>query len=447
MAAASASSVVTRWWQTRDRPGWKHFLIAMLTLSGAMLLALYSAAVAEQGRVLAAGLAAAASLVLAGWVAIAIVPRMARRTSLRWVLYQVDYKLTREGIVYLCAVLVLVLAAVNTGNNLLFLVLACLLAGLLISGVFSRIVLTAIELKLELPEHIFAQQPIVATLELRNDKDLLPSFSLRVVGEGAKNEPAQILARPVFFPYLPRQTSVQQKVELLFPKRGLYRQDAFAVRSKFPFGLFEKTRRVDSPLEVVVYPRVQPAQQFFEVLPLLTGEMESYHRGRGNDLYALRPYETSDSVRHVDWKSTAKTGAIKVREFAREDERRLSLVFDPYIGPAPDDSAAVAARAERFERAVSLAASIAWHFYRIDAVLQFHTDRHATEMLPSREIIYTILRELASIDPSNSATSKAFLDDMAADNSVFKIILTHRAQNTIPSALWSSSYFIFVDNL
>ncbi|MGA8230408.1 MAG: hypothetical protein WB795_02920, partial [Candidatus Acidiferrales bacterium] len=267
MAAASASSVVTRWWQTRDRPGWKHFAIAMVTLSGAMLLALYSAAIAEQGRVVGAGLAAAASLALAGWVAVAIVPRLARRTSLRWVIYQVDYKLTREGTVYLGAVFILVLAAVNTGNNLLFLVLACLLAGLLISGIFSRIVLTAIELKLELPEHIFARQPIVATLDLRNDKDLLPSFSLRVVGEGTKTEPAQILARPVFFPYLPRQTSVQQKVELLFPKRGLYRQDAFAVRSKFPFGLFEKTRRVESPLEVVVYPQVQPVQQFFEVLP------------------------------------------------------------------------------------------------------------------------------------------------------------------------------------
>ncbi|MGA8103877.1 MAG: DUF58 domain-containing protein [Candidatus Acidiferrales bacterium] len=447
MAAASASSVVTRWWQTRDRPGWKHFAIAMVTLSGAMLLALYSAAIAEQGRVVGAGLAAAASLALAGWVAVAIVPRLARRTSLRWVIYQVDYKLTREGTVYLGAVFILVLAAVNTGNNLLFLVLACLLAGLLISGIFSRIVLTAIELKLELPEHIFARQPIVATLDLRNDKDLLPSFSLRVVGEGTKTEPAQILARPVFFPYLPRQTSVQQKVELLFPKRGLYRQDAFAVRSKFPFGLFEKTRRVESPLEVVVYPQVQPAQQFFEVLPLLSGEMESYFRGRGNDLYALRGYETSDSVRHVDWKSTAKTGAMKVREYAREDERRLSLVFDPYIGPAQDDSAAVAARAERFERAVSLAASIAWHFYGISAVMQFHTDRHSTEMLPSREIIYAVLRELATIEPSNSATSKAFLDDMAADNSVFKIILTHRAQNTIPSALWSSSYFIFIDSL
>ena len=124
MAAASASSVVTRWWQTRDRPGWKHFAIAMVTLSAAMLLALYSAAVAEQGRVLAAGLAAAGSLLMAGWVAIAIVPRLARRTSLRWLIYQVDYKLTREGAVYLGAIFLLVLAALNTGNNLLFLVLA-----------------------------------------------------------------------------------------------------------------------------------------------------------------------------------------------------------------------------------------------------------------------------------------------------------------------------------
>ncbi|MFY9531723.1 MAG: DUF58 domain-containing protein [Candidatus Acidiferrales bacterium] len=443
-----SGSFVARLWQGRDRPGWRNFAIAMAILAGALLLSLYSAAVAEQGRVWMASVAAIAALSLAGWVAVAIVPALARRTSLRWLVYQIDYRLTREGIVYLAAVFVLVLAAVNTGNNLLFMLLGCLLAGILISGVLSRVVLAGIELKLELPEHIFAEQPLLATVEVRNQKEMMPSFSLRVIGEGGK-APAQILAQPVFFPYIPRQAAAQQKVELVFPRRGMYRQDAFGIRTKFPFGLFEKTRRVDSPLEVVVYPHVEPAEQFYEILPLLSGEMESYFRGRGHDLYALRDYQSSDSARFVDWKTSAKTGSLKVREFTREDERRLMLVLDPFVGP-PRPALAPSGPADRegrFERAISLAASIAWHFHEINAVMQFRTDRNATPMTSAEEIVYDVLRELAFLQPDESAVGGAFLDELAGETDVFKIILTNRSQRSIPSALWSSSYFIFIDSL
>ena len=150
------------------------------------------------------------------------------------------------AVIYLAAVFILVLAAVNTGNNLLFLILACLLAGILISGVLSRIVLTGMELKFDLPEHIFAEQPVLAEVELRNEKQIWPSFSLRVIGERPKNKlPAQILSCPVFFPYIPRLSAARQKVELRFPRRGVYRQDAFGIRTRFPFGFFEKTRAGD----------------------------------------------------------------------------------------------------------------------------------------------------------------------------------------------------------
>ena len=140
-----AESLAARWWRGRDRPGWKNFGIAMLVLSVALLVSLFSAAAAQTGRIWVAGGATVVALGLAGWVAITIVPALARRTSLRWFVYQVDYRLTREGIIYLGAVFILVLAAVNTGNNLLFMILACTLAGILISGVLSRIVLTGVE--------------------------------------------------------------------------------------------------------------------------------------------------------------------------------------------------------------------------------------------------------------------------------------------------------------
>src|SRR5271169_560259 len=243
-----ADSFVLRMWRDRDKHGWQNFAIAMLVLSVALLVALFSAAVAQQGRVRLAAITTVIALSLAGWVAIAIVPRLARRTSLRWVVYQVDYSLTREGMVYLGVVAILILASVNTGNNLLFMMLACSLAGILISGVLSRAVLTGVELRFDMPEHIFAEQPVVAELELRNEKQAWPSFSLRVVGAN-KKDAGQILTRPVFFPYIPRQSSARQKVELTFPHRGNYRQDAFAIRTRFPFGFFEKTRQVDSQME------------------------------------------------------------------------------------------------------------------------------------------------------------------------------------------------------
>ena len=454
MSAANPSTL-TRWWHRRDRPGWKNFGIAMLALSFALVVALFSAAAAQEGRIWTAAITTALALAIAGWVAIAIVPALAKRTSLRWLAYQVDYRLTRDGTIYLAAIFILVLAAVNTGNNLLFLILACLLAGILVSGVLSRVVLTGVDLKFDLPEHIFAEQPVLAELELRNEKQAWPSFSLLVVG-GTKKSRGEVLTRPVFFPHIPRMSAARQKVELRFPRRGVYRQDAFGIRTRFPFGFFEKTREVNSQIEMTVYPPVEPADQFYEVLPLLSGEMASFYRGRGHELHSLREYRPTDSARSVDWKVTAKSGRMMVREFAREDERRVMLVLDPFIGPPleaefsrrSDPADAAIAHSERFERAVNMTASIAWHFHEIHSVMQFRTDRFATPMAPAAEIIYDALRELATVQPDTSSSAGgSFLESLGGEHEIFKIILTARPQRTVPTSLWSSSYFIFIDRL
>lgn len=441
----AAFTKIANLWRDRDRLGWRHFAAAIGTLSLALLLALYSAAMAQSGRTIFAALAAILALALATWVAIVIVPKMARRTSLRWLLYQIDYRLTREGIIYLAAIFVVALAAVNTGNNLLFMILACLIAGILVSGVMSRIVLTGVDLQIDLPEHVFAEQPILAAVEVHNEKNMMPSFSLRVVGAG-ENGDSQILTRPVYFPYIPRQTSARQNVELIFPRRGVYRQNAFGIRTKFPFGFLEKTRRVDSEMELVVYPRVEPAGEFYEILPLLSGEIESMHRGRGYDLHSIRDYITTDSVRFVDWKASAKSGALKVREFAREDERRLILAFDPSL-PDADSDALAEKRDENFERAVSLAACIAWHFFEVRAVMQFSTPCLTTPMTSAGEIIYDVLRELAYIQPELQNSGAKFLESLVPFHESFKIVITSQPHGSIPTSLWSSSYFIFLDSL
>ncbi len=436
-------------WHGMDRPNWRSFLVAMVALGTALFLALYSGAAVEDGHLIIAALAALAALALAGWVALTIVPVLARRTPLRWLSYQIDYKVTREGGVYMTLIFVVALAALNTGNNLLFMVLACLLAGILISGLLSRQVLSGVNVRLMLPEHIFAERAVLAIAELHNTKPYLPSFSLALVsGEKPKSKKKQlaakpvpqILNRPVYFPYIAHLSDARQEVELTFPHRGVYRQDALGLRTRFPFGFLQKTRQIESEIEILVYPAIQPTEEFFEILPLVSGELESYQRGRGNDLYGIRGYQMNESARQVDWKASARTGVLQVREYAREDERRVLLAFDPYIDLASGDD-------KQFEKAVTLCACLAWHFFEINSVLEFRSAGFATPQVNAGEIIYDILRYLASVSPVPPQPGKSFLNSLGDAPDVFKIVLTSEARGTIPTALWNSSYFLFVPSL
>ena len=438
-----ASSLVARWWAKVDQPGWKAFGLGMVALGLALLLALYSAAVAQMGETRLAAVMAALSLLIAAWVGVKIIPALARRTALRWFSVEIRFKLTREGWVYIAAVFLLGLAALNTGNNLLFLILSALLAGILMSGALSTIVLTGNDLEIELPDQIFAGQPALAVLTLHNHKESLPSFSLRVAAD-EKKAGQPVFRDPVYFPYVPRGSSARQRVELLFPRRGIYRQDHFVVRTRFPFGFLEKWRKVDSPVEALVYPPVEATEEFFEILPLVSGEMESVHRGRGHDLYAIRDYVTSDSARHVDWKATARTGELKIREYAREDERQVVLVFDPLVFPPPGANMPSPEQLERFERGVKLAACLAWNFYQIDAEIEFRTERLVAPMAPSSETIWTTLGELAVIEPRVAGPGESLLAELPEEPHLFKIILTSQPRGTIPTQFWTSSYVIFM---
>jgi uncharacterized protein (DUF58 family) len=440
--------------QSHDWSGAKNFLLSLFLLGIALLLALNGAAALERGEKRLMIVCHVVALTLTGYVVVRRLPRLAENTPLRWLFYQVDYKVTREGTVYLAIILVMVLAALNTGNNLLFIILASLLAGILVSGVVSRMVLTGIELSLELPEHIFAGQPILASLTLHNRKNLLPSFSLTARGDPGEKRPAtegeglrcsgrSILAESVYFPYLPGGKSTCQQVELTFPRRGRYQQDVFHVSSKFPFGFLLKTRQVKTERQIVVYPPVEPTEEFYEILPLLSGELESYSRGRGHDLYSIRSYQPMDSARSVDWKATAKAQELKVREFTREDERRVELVFDPTLPP----DAQGGEWEERFERSVAFCACLAWHFHEISAEMKFRTPWVDTAVGRAAEVIYPTLRELALIEPERGASEDGFLARLCETPRLFKVVVTARPRGSIPTDLWTSAYIVFMQSL
>src|SRR5262249_25448223 len=232
----------------------------------------------------------------------------------------------------------------------------------------------------------------------------LPSFSLRVEAAKTKDSPASaMLETPVYFPYVPKNDRVRQSVPIAFARRGTYRQEAFRIVTRFPFGFLQKARRMELQTEALVYPSVEPTQAFFEILPALQGALESQSKGRGHDLYALRDYIPTDSARPVHWKASARSGSLMVREFTSEEDCRVLLVLDPHVSAAPVEGGAAVpispSDAERFERAVNLCSAIAWHFFGRHAELQFRTAGWETPIAAAEENIFTILRHLALAAP------------------------------------------------
>lgn len=415
------------------------FFLSMAALSVAFVLALYSGAAARIGNLALASATALSALLVAGWVGVTLVPVLAKRTPLRWITYRMEYKLTREGWIYIGGIVLVALAAINTGNNLLFLVLACLIASILMSGVLSSLTLAGVELNLQLPDHIFAGQTVRGTVELRNEKQSMPSFSLRVEGASKKKAGATLFSTPVYFPYLPRHESVKQSVPLQFARRGRYKQEAFRIVTRFPFGFLQKARRLDMGSEALVYPSVAATAEFLDVLPGIQGAVESLAKGRGHDLYALRDYLPTDSARHVHWKASARLGALMVREFAREDDLRVLLVLDAHSEAAKPN--ATATEKERFERAVELCAAIAWSFQERGAWLEFRSTSASVPLAPATENIFEVLRHLALVEalPVNASQGLAELTDTES----FKIIVTSQSRGSIPAEVWNTSYVVF----
>jgi uncharacterized protein (DUF58 family) len=441
---------------------WVRFLLAIVGLALAFGAALFSTITGEAGNVWGMIILASASLLLATFVGLTTVPYLARRVVASRVREAMDYDVTRPGMIYILISVVIGIAAINTGNNLLYVVVAALLSAILVSGVASAMVLRSLTLDVHLPEHVFAERPMLARVLLRNTSGWLPSFSVRVMPAKRKNKDRwrweaytfawprnrapqnqwlrlpdrrlrrvheevekPILQESIYFPFLAAGQELRADLEINFPQRGRYCEKNVGLATRFPFSFLMKTRRVNLPREIIVYPVVESTEQFREVLPMVTGEFETFISGRGNDLYLIRDYMPDDSARHVDWKATARTGALKVREFSREDERKLRIVFD---NPAPGVLPPAA-----YERAVRLAASFGWHFHHEDVEVSF-----VAPGLEPTEDIFTFLRYLALVEPQEA--TPVFGRLRASDD--YNVIVTAREATEMPATLAARSYVI-----
>jgi uncharacterized protein (DUF58 family) len=157
--------------------------------------------------------------------------------------------------------------------------------------------------------------------------------------------------------------------------------------------------------EILVLPDITHAQQVLAALPALAGEFESTLRGQGHDLYRIRDLVAGDAARSVDWKATARSGGLMVREFTRDDDRRVRIIFDnpPAFRLAESD----------YEQMVSAGASLAWELSQRQIPLEFIApEHHSTDVMD-------FLEYLALVSP---ALESGHVPEVADD--AFTIVLT-----------------------
>jgi uncharacterized protein (DUF58 family) len=320
---------------------------------------------------------------------------------------RIRYKTTRAGVLFTIAIFLVASGAAVSANNLLFLIVAAMLATLLVSGLVSRLCLAGLALDFQVPEHIPAGRTVPARLFVRNHKWFLPSFSIRV--EAIREAGGPIMQSGVYFPLIAAGTALEAIVDLRFARRGAYRQNGFAFSTTFPFGFTEKIARVTLTREMVVYPAIDPQPGFDGLLAGITGEIESHYRGLGRDFYRIRPYEAFESSRHVDWKASAHAGSLQIREFARETEQTVEIFLDRDV-PAELDL--------WFEHAINCCAFLAWRLSSQGASIHFRSNGYEFRQ-PVDGDIYTILKYLALVYPQRAGAPEAPLDDAS-----FKIVFT-----------------------
>lgn len=245
-------------------------------------------------------------------------------------------------------------AAVNSGSNLLYLVVAMMLSMMLISGILSDLVLWSIHVDRKVPPEIYAGSPFTLRFRLKNSNKLAPSYALAV---SQKNKEGSKTAGAFVFRLGPGEEGDTQALETV-EKRGRWTTSGYEIATRYPFGLFRKAMLVKREESCTVYPRIRPLPTGLSegLSRSLSGETQSKQKGQGTDLRSLREYSFQEDARGIHWKASARSGKLLSKEYDAQERQAVAVILDNLAPVNQTDN-----YAEHFEEAVSLAASFVRH--------------------------------------------------------------------------------------
>lgn len=269
-------------------------------------------------------------------------------------------RFTREGKYFVAITVGVGFAAINTGNNLLFLVLGMQLSMILVSGVLSEHTLRGLRPERSLPEPIFAGRAFLTGISLRNSKTRLPSFSIQV-----KDRAEKLPSKRCYFLKVPAGQTQHTSYRTELARRGWHDYTHLELTTRFPFSFFAKTRSLTAAERVLVLPRVHLVAQLPPQVQGLLGSASLHRKGTGQEFFGLRAYVPGDPVRSVHWKRSAREGRLISREFEADASPMVRLWLNREAAEPRDEGLA-----RQFDRCVDLCASLLTHLSRAGYDLQ-----------------------------------------------------------------------------
>lgn len=235
-------------------------------------------------------------------------------------------KFTREGKFFVGITLGVGFAAINTANNLLYLLLGMLLALIVVSGVMSELSLRHLSVVRRLPLRAQVGRAHLVEIEVFNRKQRVPSYAIEVEDLRA-GQPAD---KRCFFLKVSPQSAQVAAYRRTPTRRGQDLHTGFRLATRFPFGLFEKSREIQAEGELIIYPAVDPVKLPPVHQGAALGAEGTAGRGHGEDFIGLRPMREGEDPRDIHWRKSAATGQLVLRERARESRPDVRLALDVF---------------------------------------------------------------------------------------------------------------------
>jgi uncharacterized protein (DUF58 family) len=334
-------------------------------------------------------------------------------------------RVTKEGKHFILLIFITGFAALNTGNNLLYLLAAALLSLIVVSGLLSELSLSRVALTTQTPVHFSAGQPGAIRISLHNQKKLVPSFSLGITGllqpavpfiserrkgslwwkikmtlTGRSAPPTYF--QEAYFIKVSAQKMASQLLQVTFPKRGCYRLEGFKLSTAFPFGLFIKSSAREDPRELWVYPKVHPISRELFSKAAMESAYVSERIGQAAGFNHFREYHLGDDRRMIHWKLSARQGRWIIKEREREEGGEWTLFFSNVAPAARTD-----AWNRTFERAIEEVASLAAFLLNAGRHVGLKTLSETIAPGEGADHLDLLLKRLALLEPIESGESRS----------------------------------------
>jgi len=311
---------------------------------------------------------------------------------------------------FLAWVSLLGLAALNTGNNALYMLLSLSLGAFVASGVLSRHTLAHLRGEIALPGEIWAGSSCRVAVRLRNSSRWLPAWGVLCRLEGL---PGAVLAPPV-----PPRGEAGAFLLTKFPRRGLFPKPALVLEVRLPLGFFVKALRLPQGGQVLVFPRLvaagAPRFAGLEEGGLVAGVGPLR---RGGEVEWLREFRAGDDLRDIHWKQTARQGRVIVMERRERERRRRYLVLDPRV-PRPEDPETL----RRFDDLVAEVASVARKLVQAGEAVGLVIGAQVIPPAWGPEHLRRLLAALALAEPTSLEAPA--LSGFAGERATYRLVAT-----------------------